>query len=228
MQSEVINNINSIRNRINEACLLANRDAKKVTLIAVSKKKNHKLIETAFKHGVNNFGENYAQELKQKSELIKSNKIIWHFIGPLQSNKVKLIANYADWVHSLDREKVIKKLNSECQKINKTINAFIQVNISNEKTKNGCNPENLEEIVKLVESMENINLKGLMALPKITNNKNERKNMMRSIKDLSIKLQSINKNANGISLGTTSDFEDAIANGSTALRIGESIFGKRS
>ena len=109
----------------------------------------------------------------------------------------------------------------------KNINAFIQVNISNENTKSGCDPKDIIEVGKLVESMTNINLKGLMFLPKLNVDPIENKRVMKLAKELSLKLQAINNNANAISLGTTSDFEEAIANGSTMLRIGESIFGKR-
>ena len=185
------------------------------------------MIETALESGVSSFGENYAQELQEKSSIIKSNKIIWHFIGPIQSNKIKIIANNANWVHALDREKVIKKLNLECEQINKTIEACIQVNISSELSKSGCHPENLLDIAKIVESMKNINLRGIMALPKLTDSKIEQEETMKLILNLSKKLQSSFPNANTISLGTTSDFEDAIIHGSTMVRIGESIFGKR-
>ena len=159
--------------------------------------------------------------------MINSSEIIWHFIGPIQSNKVKVIARCADWVHTLDRKKVIVKLNNECKKENKVINACIQVNISNEESKSGCNPEDLLNLAKLIESMENINLKGIMALPKLTNDKNEREHMMQSVKKLSTELQSVHPGATYVSLGTTSDFYDAIINGANMVRIGESIFGKR-
>ena len=97
-------------------------------------KKNNELIEFALDCGVKNFGENYAQEMKEKSETINSDKIVWHFIGPIQTNKIKIIAQHAHWVHTLDREK-LSKANSECESIDKIMNAFIQVNISNEDTK---------------------------------------------------------------------------------------------
>ena len=129
MQREIINNINIINDKIKESCLLVKRNLNEITLIAVSKKKSHELIKIALDNGIENFGENYAQELREKSSLINSKKIIWHFIGPIQSNKLKIIANHADWVHSLEREKIIKKLDIECKKINKTINACLQVNI---------------------------------------------------------------------------------------------------
>ena len=227
MRTEINKNIDNINNRISKACIANNRSPQDITLVAVSKRKNNELIEFALDCGVKDFGENYAQEMKEKSETINSNQIIWHFIGPIQTNKIKIIAQHADWVHTLDREKVIKKLNSECKKINKTMNAFVQVNISNEDTKNGCDPEDIIEIGKLVESMENINLKGLMTLPKLNVDPTENERVMKLTKELSYKLQTINNDANAISLGTTSDFEEAIAYGSTMLRIGESIFGKR-
>ena len=227
MRTEINKNIDNINNRISKACIANNRSPQDITLVAVSKRKNNELIEFALDCGVKDFGENYAQEMKEKSETINSDQVIWHFIGPIQTNKIKIIAQHADWVHTLDREKVIKKLNSECKKINKTINAFVQVNISNEDTKNGCDPEDIIEIGKLVESMENINLKGLMTLPKLNVDPTENERVMKLTKELSYKLQTINNDANAISLGTTSDFEEAIAYGSTMLRIGESIFGKR-
>ena len=227
MQRELIEKIKQINDEISEASSLINKSRNDITLIAVSKKKSHELIEIAFQNGVNNFGENYAQELEEKSSLINSSEIIWHFIGPIQSNKVKVIARCADWVHTLDRKKVVVKLNNECKKENKVINACIQVNISNEESKSGCNPEDLLNLAKLIESMENINLKGIMALPKLTNDKNERDRMMQSVKKLSIELQSVYSGATHVSLGTTSDFHDAIINGANMVRIGESIFGKR-
>ena len=227
MQTEIKQNIKNIQNKINLACASIKKDPNEITLIAVSKKKDILMIENALKNGVNNFGENYAQELQEKALNIKADNIIWHYIGPIQSNKVKIIAKNADWVHTLDREKIIKKLNSECKQIKKTINACIQINISSEETKSGCSPDELIDLSKLIKSMENINLQGIMALPKITKDSNERKEMMESIKDLSNQLQDYFPEAKCISLGTTLDFEDAIVHGSTMVRIGEHIFGKR-
>ena len=227
MRTKIVTNIDHINDRIRNACILNNRNMQDITLVAVSKRKNNDLIKFALDHGIKDFGENYAQEMKEKSETIDSDEINWHFIGPIQTNKIKIIAKHAHWVHTLDREKVIKKLDSECKKIDKNINAFIQVNISNENTKNGCDPKDIIEVGKLVESMTNINLKGLMFLPKLNVDPVENKRAMKLAKELSLKLQAINNNAKAISLGTTSDFEEAIANGSTMLRIGESIFGKR-
>ena len=227
MQRELIENIININAKIEDVCSSINKDKDEITLVAVSKRKSSELIEIALDNMINNFGENYAQELHEKAIAIKSSNIVWHFIGPMQSNKVKIIARHAHWIHTIDREKIIKRLNSECKKLNKIINACIQINISSEDSKSGCKPEELFELAKLIESMENINLKGIMALPKLTNDKNERDRMMQSVKKLSIELQSVYSGATHVSLGTTSDFHDAIINGANMVRIGESIFGKR-
>ena len=227
MQTKIINNIKELRKKIDTACMLGNIDPNDLTLIAVSKKKSHELINIALENGVYDFGENYVQELIEKSKLIKSNKIIWHYIGPIQSNKVKGIAACADWVHTLHREKIITKLNTECKKINKVIDGCIQINISSESSKSGCKATELMDIAKIIKSMKNINLRGIMALPKLTTNKIERAEMMESVKNLSLELQASYPDATSISLGTSSDFQDAIIHGSTMIRIGESIFGKR-
>ena len=227
MQTEIVKNINELRKKIDTACMSGDINPNNLTLIAVSKKKSHELINIAIENGIYDFGENYAQELIEKSKLIKSNKIIWHYIGPIQSNKVTSIAACANWVHTLHREKIITKLNTECEKINKVINGCIQVNISSESSKNGCETTELMDIAKIIKSMKNINLRGIMALPKLTTNKIDRAEIMESVKNLSLELQSVYPDAKSISLGTTSDFEDAIIHGSTMVRIGESIFGKR-
>ena len=227
MQTEIKDNIINIKNKINSACNSIKKDPKQITLIAVSKRKNIQMIEEAFRNGVCDFGENYAQELQEKASKISSANVIWHFIGPIQSNKVKIIAKNADWVHAINREKIIKKLDLECRGLNKIINACIQVNISSEESKSGCNPKDLLDIAKLVESMKNINLRGIMALPKITNNKIDQKESMQLVIALSKELRSSFPDAKCISLGTTHDFNDALIHGSTMIRIGESIFGKR-
>ena len=228
MQRELIENIININAKIEDVCSSINKDKDEITLVAVSKRKSSELIEIALDNMINNFGENYAQELHEKAIAIKSSNIVWHFIGPMQSNKVKIIARHAHWIHTIDREKIIKRLNSECKKLNKIINACIQINISSESTKSGCSPDELIDIAKLMKSMKNINLKGIMALPKLTENKIEQKEMMDSILKCSVDLQDYFPEAKSISLGTTSDFENAIINGSTMVRVGESIFGKRA
>ena len=223
MRKELETNINSLELKITKASKTVSRNLGDIFLIAVSKKKNIEHIRTAKNLGINNFGENYAQELEEKANNIDGN-VCWHFIGPLQSNKAKIISKYADWIHTIDRKKIADKINEECKKINKTINACIQVNISNEPTKSGINPENLMIFAKYVDSMENINLKGIMVLPSLGENN---KKQMQDSKLLHEELISVFPHAEYLSMGTTNDFETAIVSGSNMIRVGELIFGKR-
>ena len=223
MQKELERNINSLEIKIAKASKIVSKNLNDVYLIAVSKKKSIEHIRTAEDLGIDNFGENYAQELEDKAKNIDRN-VSWHFIGPLQSNKAKIIAKYADWIHTIDRKKIADKINEECKKINKIINACIQVNISNESTKAGINPENLLVFAKYVDSMENINLKGIMVLPSLGENN---KKQMQDSKLLHEELVSVFPHAEFLSMGTTNDFETAIVSGSNMIRVGELIFGKR-
>ena len=223
MQKELERNINSLELKIAQASKAVSKNLNDIYLIAVSKKKNIEHIRTAKDLGIDNFGENYAQELEDKAKNIDRN-VSWHFIGPLQSNKAKIIAKYANWIHTIDRKKIADKINEECKKINKIINACIQVNISNESTKAGINPENLLVFAKYVDSMENINLKGIMVLPSLGENN---KKQMQDSKLLHEELVSVFPHAEFLSMGTTNDFETAIVSGSNMIRIGELIFGKR-
>ena len=223
MRKELETNINSLELKIAKASKTVSKNLGNIFLIAVSKKKSIEHIRTAKDLGIDNFGENYAQELENKARNIDRN-VNWHFIGPLQSNKAKIIAKYADWIHTIDRKKIADKINEECKKINKNINACIQVNISNESTKSGINPENLMIFAKYVDSMENINLKGIMVLPSLGENN---KKQMQDSKLLHEELVSVFPHAEFLSMGTTNDFETAIVSGSNMIRVGELIFGKR-
>ena len=223
MQKELEANINSLNFRISKAGKAVSKNLNDIFLIAVSKKKSIEHITKAKELGIKNFGENYAQELENKATNIDKN-VNWHFIGPLQSNKAKIIAKYADWIHTIDRKKIADKINDECKKINKVINACIQINISKEQTKSGISPEDMMVFAKYVDSMENINLKGIMVLPSL--GEKNRKQMQAS-KLLHEKLISAFPDAKYLSMGTTSDFETAIISGSNMVRVGELIFGKR-
>ena len=227
MQKELENNLEIVNSSIELACDSSGINSKDILLIAVSKRKSLDHIKSVIKIGVTNFGENYSQELKEKSEELALENIFWHFIGPIQSNKIKIIAKHAHWVHSLDRESVVVKLNDQCGVLNKTINGLIQINISNESSKSGIAPAEMENFAKLIENSKSINLKGIMVLPKLTDDIEETKSMMRLSKDLHDKLVKLYPHASYLSMGTTSDFQMAIECGSNMLRIGELIFGKR-
>ena len=224
MQREIEKNINLLKSRIEQASQNSEKNINKISIIAVSKRKSLEHIKIAFDLGLKDFGENYAQELQKKSEELQNLKIIWHFIGPIQSNKIKTIARHANWIHSLDRNSIVDKLDRECKLLDKVINGCIQVNISEESSKSGIDSSELMSFANHVDSMENINLKGIMVLPKITGDSKEE---MRRSKELHEELMSVYPNANYLSMGTTSDFESAIQFGSNLIRVGELIFGKR-
>ena len=224
MQKELRSQIDSIQLRIDEASKKILKESNEISLIAVSKKKSIEHIKYAYEIGIRNFGENYAQELEEKVKQLSYKEIVWHFIGPLQSNKAKSIATNADWIHSLDREKIVNKINSECRNENKKINGCIQINISGETSKSGLKPEELLDFADHIKLLENINLKGIMVLPSLTGDVEEQ---MINSKKLHDKLIESHPEATYLSMGTTNDFESAIKFGSNMVRIGELIFGKR-
>ena len=224
MQKELRSKIKSIQLRIDEASKKILKESNEISLIAVSKKKSIEHINHAYEIGIRNFGENYAQELEEKVKQLSYKEIVWHFIGPLQSNKAKSIATNADWIHSLDREKIVNKINSECENENKKINGCIQINISGETSKSGLKPEELLDFADHIKLLENINLKGIMVLPSLTGDVEEQ---MINSKKLHNKLIESHPEATYLSMGTTNDFESAIKFGSNMVRIGELIFGKR-
>ena len=222
MQSNLIaQNIKILKSEINRIA------EKNVKLIAVSKKKPLAMIEQAFDLGINDFGDNFALVLKEKAETSSKN-ITWHFIGPIQSNKVKDIAKYSDWVHSIEREKVAKKLNEHALMHNKIINSLIQVNIDSENSKSGVSLDALFELKDyILKNCENLNLRGLMFMPRFTLDKNEKDESLKKICSVISKFKNIYKDADTFSFGTTHDYQLSIKNGSNMIRVGEKIFGKR-
>jgi len=228
MHQDIANRLIDISSKIQAACLQGQRSVDEVKLVAVSKLQSVDAIKEAYALGINNFGENYAQELAEKSSTCP-NDIVWHFIGPIQSNKVSLIAKYAQWVHSIDREKVAMKLNNALESEGKKIHALIQVNIDHEESKSGILPEETIDFAnKVIARYPNLILEGLMFMPKINASKKAKIETMNKIVHLHKALLSELPSCSQLSLGTSSDFEESILQGSTILRIGESLLGKRS
>jgi len=198
-----------------------------VKLIAVSKLQSIEVIQEAYECGLKNFGENYAQELSQKSSSCHQD-IVWHFIGPIQTNKLKLIAESADWVHSVDRIKVAKKLDEACRSFNKTMSVLIQVNIDNEPSKSGVKSEDVLTFAKEVNShYPNLALKGLMFMPKINASTEDKLKTYTNIQSLQDSLLEILPHCKELSLGTSGDYEESIKAGSSMVRIGETLLGPR-
>ena len=228
MHQDIADRLIEISRKIQKACHQAQRAESEVRLVAVSKLQSIDVIKEAYALGINNFGENYAQELAEKSSACP-NDIVWHFIGPIQSNKVGLIAKHALWVHSIDREKVAMKLNNVLESEGKKIHALIQVNIDHEESKSGILPEETIDFAnKVITHYPNLTLEGLMFMPKINASKEAKIETMSKIVRLHQSLLSEVPSCSHLSLGTSSDFEESILKGSTILRIGESLLGKRS
>ena len=196
------------------------------TIIAVSKKKSAELIKEAFDSGVENFGENYLQEAKEKISFLKHLKINWHFIGKIQSNKCKEIAKNFEWVHTVDRFKIAKLLNDNCP-LNKTINVLIQINIDKEESKSGINEEEILSLAEGISSLPNLKLKGVMVIPKNESDKKLTEISFEKTVKVSMRLKDKFPHANEVSMGMSNDFELAIKKGSTMIRIGTGIFGER-
>jgi pyridoxal phosphate enzyme (YggS family) len=196
-------------------------------LIAVSKKQSLEKMHLVYGKGQRHFGENYAQELADKANEMPAN-CCWHFIGPVQSNKIKIIAQHANWIHSLSDLKHVQKLETELQKLNRTINALIQINVDSEESKSGITKE--EDFIKLAEKLlrsTTIGLKGIMMLPRLNKSESELEHLAAEIKRYTTLLNSIGCQNCEISLGTSSDYREALKAGSTMIRVGEKIFGKR-
>ena len=202
-------------------------DKDKISIVGVSKKKSLEDILNLYKLGLRDFGENYAQELNEKSLAVDSEKIRWHFMGPIQTNKIGLIVKNSYLVHSVDRERVVKKMDSESKKINKIQKILVQVNISGETSKSGISTDDTEEFINFVDSFNNLELAGLMFLPNINQDKASHiKEIIDSVA-LFNDMKSKRKNIKVLSLGTSSDYKECIKAGSNLIRVGEILFGPR-
>jgi len=222
--THIKDNIASIEVQISQACKNANRLTNEVTLLAVSKTKPIELIEQAYLAGQREFGESYVQESVEKIvKLEHLPNIRWHFIGPIQSNKTRQIAEYFSWVHSVDRIKVAKRLDEHRYGQDTPLNICLQVNISGEVSKSGVPIEQLPELITFVENCRNLKLRGLMAIPE----KNASKQSFDKMQKLFIDLRKNNADVDTLSMGMSTDLAPAILSGSTMVRVGTAIFGQR-
>ena len=221
-------NIKIVWDKISNACFKCGRNVSELRLIAVSKTQSSDLILEAIKLGLNNFGENKAQELKQKAEQINFD-VIWHFIGHLQTNKVKYIINHAEFIHSVDSIKLAEEINSKAEKINKRQKILLEVKTSEEESKFGLQSEDdVFNLLEFCKSKANIEVVGLMTMAPFTDNEKIIRKSFSSLRLLKEKINSFGYNLTELSMGMTNDFEIAIEEGSTMLRIGTAIFGERN
>jgi pyridoxal phosphate enzyme (YggS family) len=222
--TSIKDNLAKINLQILNACDKAKRSISQVTLLAVSKTKTSAMVEQAYFAGQREFGESYIQEAVEKiANLQNLSNIIWHFIGPIQSNKTRLIADNFAWVHSLDRIKIAKRLNDHRSSQDTPLNVCLQVNISGEEGKSGVALENIKELVEFIDSCEHLTLRGLMAIPE----KNASTKSFEKMQQLFVELKQEHSSINTLSMGMSGDLSDAIAKGSTMVRVGSAIFGAR-
>ncbi|BCG46773.1 Pyridoxal phosphate-containing protein YggS [Citrifermentans bremense] len=225
----VAENLGKIRERVRLAALRAGRDPESVRLVAVSKTKPAAAIEEAFACGQQIFGENYVQELVgKKAEL--SSAISWHFIGNLQSNKVRQIAGMVDLIHSVDRLSLAAEIDRQWGALGKVCEVLIQVNISREETKGGTSSEELLQLVRDVARLPHLRVVGLMTMPPFFDDPEGARPYFRELRELAGKLQAAaipGVEMRELSMGMSGDFEAAIEEGATLVRVGSALFGER-
>ena len=229
---QIKDNLISIHQQIQTACQKAGRPQSAVKLLAVSKTKPVEDIQMAIDAGQRAFGENYVQEGIEKIQYFsdKHPELEWHFIGPLQSNKTRLVAEYFDWMQTIDRAKIADRLNEQRSAYKKPLNVLIQINISDESSKSGIPPTEMLALAKHIENLPRLCLRGLMAIPAPTDNMAEQEKALSAMQTLFEELKAAcpNQQIDTLSMGMSDDMNTAIACGSTMVRIGTAIFGQRN
>lgn len=229
--STISQNISQIHNDIQEASAI-NASAEKITLVAVSKGQSFNKIIEAFNVGILNFGENYLQEALDKKKQLEKLPIQWHFLGPIQSNKCKLIAENFNWVHSVDRIKVMKLLNDNRPSNLPPLNICIQINTSGEETKSGIPIKDakahLRELIQALKELPKLKLRGIMSIPSNTKDAKQVIDEFKAMHTLYSELKNEMSSIDTLSMGMSNDFKLAIEYGSNLVRIGTAIFGVRT
>ncbi|WP_263261356.1 YggS family pyridoxal phosphate-dependent enzyme [Pseudomonas sp. RIT-PI-S] len=222
--STIADNLSSVSARITAATAAAGRDAASVNLLAVSKTKPAQAVREAHAAGQRHFGENYLQEALAKQAELGDLDLTWHFIGPIQSNKTRPIAEHFDWVHSVDRLKIAERLAEQRPAGKPPLNICLQVNISGEASKAGCAPADLPALAKAVAALPGLRLRGLMAIPQPSTDVAEQNAVFAQVNALR---DSLDLDLDTLSMGMSDDLEAAIAQGATWVRIGTALFGAR-
>lgn len=222
--STIAENIAKVRARIREAAQASQHDLTTIGLLAVSKTKPAQAVREAHAAGIRDFGENYLQEALGKQQELTDLDLIWHFIGPIQSNKTKQIAEHFQWVHSVDRLKIAQRLSDQRPAHLPPLNICLQVNVSGEASKAGCKPEELAALAQAVTQLPQLKLRGLMTIPEPTDDITEQHAAFARLRELR---DNLNLDLDCLSMGMSHDLEAAIAEGATWVRIGTALFGAR-
>ena len=229
----IADNLAAVRSRMARACASAARPVQSVTLLVVSKTFPAAAVREAFAAGERCFGENYIQEgvekITQLADLGRDppNRIEWHLIGPIQSNKTRLVAAHFDWVHSVDRLKIAERLSEQRPPHLPPMQLCLQVNVSGEQSKSGLAPSEVAEVARAVARLPHIKLRGLMAIPEPAEGFQAQRVPHAALRDLMVSLQAGGLALDTLSIGMSADLEAAIAEGATIVRVGSAIFGAR-
>ena len=222
--STIADNIAEVEARIRAAALAVQRDVTSIHLLAVSKTKPAAALREAYAAGIRDFGENYLQEARAKQVELADLPLCWHFIGPIQSNKTRDIAEHFAWVHSVDRLKIAQRLSEQRPAELPPLNICIQVNVSGEASKSGCTPQDLPALATAINALPRLKLRGLMAIPEPTEDRAAQDAAFAAVRQLQ---ESLNMGLDTLSMGMSHDLESAIAQGATWVRIGTALFGAR-
>ena len=227
ISTDVQHNISAVDRRIRAAEDAAGRPTGSVSLLAVSKTKPPDQIREAYRSGLTAFGENYAQEMAEKARELADLPLSWHFIGPMQSNKTAIIAEVSDWVHSVDRLKIARRLSEQRPPEKGPLNILLQVKTSDEDSKSGVLPEALPELIAAIAELPHLMLRGLMTIPAPTRDTILQRQPFRVLRETLLSLQQAQPGLDTLSMGMSGDLEAAIAEGATLVRVGTDIFGAR-
>ncbi|MDG5766877.1 YggS family pyridoxal phosphate-dependent enzyme [Balneolales bacterium ANBcel1] len=222
-------NIRTLHEHIRQVCAACGRDPSEIRLVAVSKTHPEEAIMEAYHAGIRDFGENRVQELTAKMPLLPED-ITWHMVGTVQTNKIKDMVDRVDWIHSMSKIKYLKELEKRAGRIGRTINVLIQVNISGEDQKSGCEPDALAEILDYTAGLKHVTVRGLMGMASFTDDRELIRRQFRTLRTL---LQAHHPHESErirlkeLSMGMSGDYDIAIEEGATIIRVGSTIFGSR-
>lgn len=233
MPEDICKNLKNVQQRIRDACEAAGRNPDEITLVAVSKTKPLDAIREAYSCGQIHFGENRAKELQDKMDAWDEEQVQWHMVGNLQTNKIKYMVERVNWIDSVPKKKTLREIEKRASRIDRVINTLIQVNISGEKQKSGCEAEDLEKILKYAQKLDYVRVRGLMGMATFVDPEDVEKvrpefRLLKKIRDQHRGLESENVTLDELSMGMTNDMEIAIEEGSTIVRVGRAIFGERN
>jgi pyridoxal phosphate enzyme (YggS family) len=226
--SAIADNLQAVQARISKAAEAVGRSPESVRLLAVSKTWPLSCVVDAADAGQRAFGENYVQEGVDKISSISGRNLEWHFIGPLQSNKTKPVAEHFDWVHSIDRLKVAERLAAQRPLYLPPLQVCVQVNVSGEASKSGCSPDEALSLCRAVAALPGLQLRGLMAIPEPVDDPQAQRQPFRQLRQLSERIRAAGLPLDTLSMGMSHDLEAAVAEGATIVRVGTAIFGERN